>query len=87
MIIIGWNSATPYFDDTMRAAKEVVSKLAQFVDDAIDEKALLLRIARPLSDHLCDGDWDVQDESDFWDELGPDLWPERYEDYLYWKDK
>jgi hypothetical protein len=82
---IGWNSATPYFDDTIAAAKKVISELVQLVDAEVDEKALLLEIARPLSQHLCDGDWDVQDESDFWDELGPDLCPESYKEYLHWK--
>lgn len=75
---MGWNSATHYFDDTIHAAKEV---LEEYFNQTL-AKELLLRIARPLSEHLCNGDWDVQNESDFWHELGPDLWPERYEDYL-----
>lgn len=81
---MGWNSCTPYFDDTIRAAKEVLEEY--FTSETL-VKVLLLRIARPLAQHLDDGDWDVHDESEFWDELGPDLWPEEYADYLYWKDK
>jgi hypothetical protein len=81
--LMGWNSATPYFDDTIKAAKAVIAELAQHIDGDVDQKGLLLKIARPLSEHLCGGDWDVQRESYFWHELGADLWPERYEDYLW----
>jgi hypothetical protein len=81
---MGWNSCTPYFDDTVRAAKEVIEDLCKG-DSRFDEHEALLRIAKPLANHLDDGDWDVHSESEFWDELGPDLWPEEYKEYLYWK--
>jgi hypothetical protein len=82
MIKIGWCSATYIFDAAIEAAyklqcatlKTVNSDVINFPNPAMIEFAKIIR------DELEDGDWDCQQESGFWEELAPYLWPEQCDD-------
>lgn len=73
---MGWCSATSYFDDVVEAAKEVLEEISEKYSDQIPKHAMLVKIVYPLARDLEEGDWDCQMESDYWDELKWDVFPE-----------
>lgn len=82
---MGWCSATEYFDVVVKAAKEALEEINEQYSDQIPRHELLVHIVEPLARELENGDWDCQQESDYWDELKWDVFPElakRYEEDL-----
>lgn len=61
---MGWCSATNIFDTVIEAAYKLQP----------DDKAMIA-FAKTLRDVLENGDWDCQQESDFYDQFKWDLWP------------
>lgn len=55
---MGWCSATYIFDDVIRVLHE---------NEDVDKETTMM-VARVLYDSLTDGDWDCQDESDYFKE-------------------
>jgi hypothetical protein len=93
---MGWNSATPYFDQTLHAALAAIAECIQeeLVDWDLTIEVGSVRypvevidrgrpVAKVLADLLAEGDWDVQDESEFFLVYGEELLPDgRFEEYI-----
>ena len=73
---MGWCSATYIFDATMHAVNDVLDDIMEQYSDHLPKHEMFLRVARPLVKKLEDGDWDCQQESDFYDKYKWDLWPD-----------
>lgn len=79
---MGWCSATDIFDATIKAAIAVLNEIHDQYADHFNRHEMLLKIARQLKDKLEAGDWDCQQESDYYQDLKWDLWPELEQDYI-----
>lgn len=73
---MGWGSAVHIFDAVVKEAKETLQEIQDQYSDHFSKREMLVRIAKPLAEKLDDGDWDTHRDSDYWDELKWDLWPE-----------
>lgn len=73
---MGWCRATDIFDPVVKNVKAVLHEIHTNYSDHFDEHAMLVKIVEPLARELEDGDWDCQEESDYWEELKWDVFPE-----------
>ena len=81
---MGWNSGVYIFDAVIAAAYQLQNHYLdqQAMPDPKGDHAAMVQFAKVVRDELEAGDWDSQQESDFWLDLAPDLWPGSYKKYL-----
>ena len=79
---MGWCSATYIFDEVMYAVNDMLDEIKGQYCDHLPKREMFLKIARPLVKKLEDGDWDCQQESDFYNEYKWDLWPRFAQDWI-----
>lgn len=85
MIQIGWSSATSIFDAAVEAAYALQREsLTAETQDQLHKA--IIKFAKVMRDQLEEGDWDCQPESDFWELLAKDLWPEDWAEHLKWQE-
>lgn len=75
---MGWGSAAHMFDRMVKSTKEVLDEYYNpvFADPEISQDQMLVKIIEPLARELEDGDWDTQRDSDYFEELKWDVFPE-----------
>lgn len=83
---MGWCSATYIFDAAVEAAYELQRGQSLGREPVPFPNPVLVRFAKTMRDILEDGDWDCQNESDYWEDLAQYLWPDSWEEYLRWND-
>jgi hypothetical protein len=84
---MGWCSATYIFDTAIEAAYKLQRETLGSNRPAPDfPNQALIKFAKTIRDELEDGDWDCQNESEYWEDLAQYLWPEHWQEYLKYKD-
>lgn len=72
---MGWGSAVDIFDVAIKAAKRLQEE-SESSKTWDDDYQALVRFAIAIKEELEDGDWDTQQESDYFEELKWDVFPE-----------
>lgn len=74
---MGWGSAVDIFDTVVKEVKKNLDEIEKdWVSETFPKKEFLVRIVEPLARELEDGDWDTQQESDYFEELKWDVFPD-----------
>jgi hypothetical protein len=73
---MGWCSGTYIFDAAIEAAYRLIDDVKSSSLSESDARIAIVKFAKVMRDELEDGDWDCQNESDFYQDLKYDLWPE-----------
>jgi hypothetical protein len=79
---MGWCSATQIFDEVLEAAYRLQVTTEEITLNGGSTRSAIVDFAKVLRDVLEDGDWDCQQESDFYEDLKWDLWAERAQDHI-----
>jgi hypothetical protein len=85
---MGWCSATYIFDTAIEAAYKLQHEtMKNSYGTTVDfPNTELIEFAKTIRDELEDGDWDCQNESEYWEDLAKYLWPKHWQEYLEYKD-
>lgn len=73
---MGWGSAVHIFDHVIKDTKEVLQELHDDYSDHFSTHEMLVKIASSLARELEAGDWDTQQDSDYFEELKWDVFPQ-----------
>lgn len=72
---MGWGSAVDIFDIAVKAAKKLQQDTLKSKSHVADREALV-EFAKVIKEELESGDWDTQQESEYFEDLKWEVFPE-----------